>query len=323
MRRPLLVAGARDRVLDAIPPASGAVVMGTGIVSVATLLDGHPTFSRALLALDGLIWLVLVVLLPSRALADRRRFRTDLGSPAALTSVAGTAVLGTRLALEGWTEIADALLAIALALWLGIVPWVLRHWRTPTVGVSFVLTVSTESLALLATVLAHFQHTFWLLYAALGFFALGLLFYAFVLSRFDVRQLAVGSGDHWVTGGALAISTVVAGRMVIAATAIGALGPDGRDLLTDVALALWAVTMAWLPLLLAAEALRRRPRYDVRRWSTVFPVGMYAACSFIVGQAADATPIHDFARGWVWVAVVVWATVFLMMIERSARTLFG
>jgi hypothetical protein len=42
------------------------------------------------------------------------------------------------------------------------------------------------------------------------------------------------------------------------------------------------LTMLWLPVLLLDEALHPRPRYDVRRWSTVFPVGMYAACSFAV-----------------------------------------
>ena len=65
---------------------------------------------------------------------------------------------------------------------------------------------------------------------------------------------------------------------------------------------LWALTIAWLPVLLAAEVLRPRLRYDVRRWSTVFPVGMYAACSFVVGAAARAPGITDFARVWVWVA---------------------
>ena len=43
---------------------------------------------------------------------------------------------------------------IALGLWLALLAPVLRHWRTPTVGASFVLTVATESLAVLAAALA-------------------------------------------------------------------------------------------------------------------------------------------------------------------------
>ena len=70
-------------------------------------------------------------------------------------------------------------------------------------------------------------------------------------------------------------------------------------------------------MLLAAEVLRPRLRYDVRRWSTVFPVGMYAACSFVVGAAARAPGIADFARIWVWVGVAVWLSVFLAMLARG------
>ena len=76
--------------------------------------------------------------------------------------------------------------------------------------------------------------------------------------------------------------------------------------------------MVWLPALLAAELLRPRLRYDVRRWSTVFPVGMYAACSFVVGDVAHAAAISDFARVWVWVGVAVWVVMFAaMLVARS------
>jgi hypothetical protein len=102
-----------------------------------------------------------------------------------------------------------------------------------------------------------------------------------------MRQLAVGRGDHWITGGALAISTLAAGRITPAARNLHALSGIIETLKVS-SLALWALTIAWLPVLLAAELLRPRLRYDVRRWSTVFPVGMYAACSFAVGAAAGA-----------------------------------
>ena len=180
------------------------------------------------------------------------------------------------------------------------------------------LTVSTESLAVLAAVLAANEHAHWLLDAALAPFLLGLGFYLFVISRFDIRQLAVGRGDHWVTGGALAISTLAAGRITLAAKSLGALG-GVHATLKDTTVALWALTIAWLPILLAAEALRPRLRYDVRRWSTVFPVGMSAACSFIVGAAANAPAITDFARVWAWAAVAVWLITFTAMLRRGAQ----
>jgi hypothetical protein len=309
-------------ILAAIPAASGAVVMGTGIVSVALLLDGDETLSRILLVVAGVAWVALGMILADRLVRDRERFLTESRLPAALTGVAGTGVLGTRLALLGWSWAGIILLVIALALWLGLVQSVLRNWTVPTVGASFVLTVSTESLALLAAVLAVSEHAHWLLYASLVPFVLGLAFYLFVLTRFDFRQLAVGRGDHWVSGGALAISTVVAGRITIAAKTLGMFGGE-HGTLKAIALGLWVLTILWLPVLVVAEATYRRLHYDVRRWSTVFPVGMYAACSFIVGKAVVASEITDFARVWVWVAVAVWLVVFAGMLRRGLQLAGG
>jgi tellurite resistance protein TehA-like permease len=315
-------AGVVMRTLDAIPPASGAVVMGTGIVSIALSLDGHETVSRVLLVLDAVIWVALAVLLPARAARDHPRFRADVRTPAALTSVAGTAVLGTRLTLLGWDWAGVALLVIALVLWAALLMPVLAHWRTPTIGASLLLTVSTESLAVLAATLAIADQAHWLLGAAIAPFGLGLAFYVFVIARFDPGQLAVGRGDHWITGGALAISTLAAGKIAAGAKALAMLeGASGT--FRSVSLGLWALTMLWLPVLLLAEARRPRPGYDVRRWSTVFPVGMYAACSFAVGQAAHVGAITSFARAWVWVALAVWLIVFAAMLRGGLHVVRG
>jgi len=313
---------ALGRVLAAIPPASGAVVMGTGIVSIGLSLDSHETLSRALLAIDAVVWIALGLLLASRLAWDRDRARLEARSPAALTGVAGTAVLGTRLVLLGWSWAGIGLLAIAVSFWLLLLPPVLGHWKTPTVGVSFVLTVSTESLAVLAATIAEREGSTGLLDASLAPFLLGLVFYLFVISRFDLRQLLVGRGDHWITGGALAISTLAAGRITLGAQSLGALGGI-EEALQDVSLALWGLTMVWLPVLLAAEAQRPRLEYDVRRWSTVFPVGMYAACSFIAGAAASAPALTDFARVWVWAGLGVWVVVFVAMLRNGIRLARG
>ena len=146
----------------------------------------------------------------------------------------------------------------------------------------------------------------------------GLAFYAFAIRSFDVQQLAVGRGDHWITGGALAISTLAAGRITLAARSLHTLS-GLAETLKFTSLSLWALTIAWLPVLLATELLRPRLRYDVRRWSTVFPVGMYGACSFVVGAAAGARGVADFARVWVWVGVAVWLSVFLAMLARGRQ----
>jgi tellurite resistance protein TehA-like permease len=307
-----------ERVLDSVPPAAGAEVMGTGIVSIALSLDGFETLSRILLVIAAAMWLTLAVLVPMRAARDHARFAADMRTPPALTSVAGTAVLGTRLTLLGWSWAGIAALVIALAVWAALIGPVLTNWKTPTVGASLVLTVSTESLAVLAATLAVPEHAHWLLDAALAPFVLGLCFYVFVISRFDLRQLVVGHGDHWITGGALAISTLAAGKILAGGKALATLG-DGSGLLKDVAVILWIVTLLWLPVLLVAELVAPRLHYDVRRWSTVFPVGMYAACSFVIGTSAAVGVARSFARVWVWVALAVWAVVFVAMLRRTVE----
>jgi tellurite resistance protein TehA-like permease len=288
--------------------------MGTGIVSIALSLDGREALSRILLVVDIVVWVTLGFLLAARVALNRERAWRESQSPAALTGVAGTAVLGTRLTSLGWEWAGIGLLVLALGLWTLLLAPVFRNWKTPTVGVSFVLSVSTESLAVLAATLAASEHATWLLELAIAPFLLGLAFYVFVISRFDPRQLLVGRGDHWITGGALAISALAAGRITLGAHSLRALG-GLTGTLKGVSEGLWIAAIAWLPVLLACEVLRPRLGYDVRRWATVFPVGMYAACSFVVGAAADVGLITDFARVWVWVAVSVWAVVSAAMVR--------
>ena len=141
------------RVLDAVPPSGGAAVMATRIVSIGLTLDERETLSRVLLGIGVALWLGLCAVFARRAIWSRARWIAEARSPAALTAVAGTAVLGSRLALLAVPVAAYALLAVALCLWAGLLGPVLRHWSTPTVGVSFVLTVATESLAVLAALL--------------------------------------------------------------------------------------------------------------------------------------------------------------------------
>jgi tellurite resistance protein TehA-like permease len=84
---------------------------------------------------------------------------------------------------------------------------------------------------------------------------------------------------------------------------------------------LWIATLLWLPVLLVAEVVAPRLHYDVRRWSTVFPFGMYAACSFAIGTSTAVGAARSFARVWVWVwiALTVWVVVFVAMLRRTVE----
>lgn len=304
------------RVLRALPPASGGAVMGTAIVSVALALDGRDGISEALMWIALGIWVVLALLLLARFAVNRPRFLAEAELPASLTGVAGTAVLGSRLAVYGWSWAGIALLAIAALFLLALLPTVLGSWRRPTVGASFLLTVSIQSLAVLSATLAVSEQRKGLVVLALVLLVAGIGFYLWVLRDFDLRQLLVGRGDHWVAGGAVAISALATGRVVQAIDATGALS-DLRDALAAVAVALIVAELIWLPLLVGGEIARPRLQFSALRWATVFPVGMYAASSFTVGAAGDHGWMTDFAQVWVWVALAVWAVVAAASVVRG------
>lgn len=186
-------------------------------------------------------------------------------------------------------------------------------------GVSCVLTVATESLAVLAALLATEQRQAWLASATLAPLALGLVGYLFVLARSDLRQLLTGRGDHWIFGGALAIVTLACACTTEALAATSTL-LSLHGLLENATLALWAAAL-WLPALLAGELISRRPGYDTLRWSTVFPFGMYAVSSIAAGSVTGIGSLGSFGRAFIWIALAPWMAVSAAMLHRALARL--
>jgi tellurite resistance protein TehA-like permease len=76
-----------------------------------------------------------------------------------------------------------------------------------------------------------------------------------------------------------------------------------------VTVALLVLDLAWCVVLLAAEAVWPRLRFDVRRWSTVFPLGMTAATTLSVGTAMDVPGLRTPGQVMLWIAVAAWLVV--------------
>ena len=226
------------------------------------------------------------------------------------------------MAIADYPAAAAALLAVSGVCWALLVVPVLRHWKTPTAGISFVLSAATEAIAVLGAVLAVSHHADWLVSAAAAAVVLGLGFYVFTAAQFDRRQLVTGHGDHWLAGGALAISALAAGHVTQAAASLGQLG-DLHQVLTTSTVVLWCLAMVWLLPLVACEILRPRLVYDVRRWATVLSLGLYAACSFITGEVADITAITDFGHAWTWIAFTGWLLALAGLLRHSWTVLRG
>jgi tellurite resistance protein TehA-like permease len=303
-----------------VPPASGAVVMGSAILCADLYAVGQPVLAAIFGWFAAATWLFLAAVLALRMLHERDRFIREARSPAALTGVAASCVLGSAVAPHGYYPVAAALLGLAGVSWVLLMAPVLSHWQTPTIGVSFLVAVAPLGLAVLGAILAVRYDAAWLLMAAIAALAVGLAFYLVTLARFAPRQLLIGHGDQWVAGGALAISALACAKIIQAAQARGWL-TSWHEFLTVVALVLWCLAMLWLIALIVTEVLRPRLSYDVRRWATIFPLGMYAACSFAVGQVAGIAGFGTFAQVWTWLAVAVSLFVFAGLFRRSGHVL--
>ncbi|NHP14837.1 hypothetical protein G8767_14890 [Rhodococcus sp. IC4_135] len=305
------------RTLEVIPPGAGAAAMSSGIVSVALHLIGLEAFSLVWLVIGTAIWLVLTVVFASRLVDDRARWIDEADTPPALTGVAATTVLGTRFALFDWSLVGFTALAIAVLAWIVLIPAVIRHWTSPTVGVHFLLCVATQGLAVLGATLAATTTAHWIAIPSAVAFVLGLAFYVLVLVRFSFNQLRVGAGDHWVFGGALAISTLAAGKLSAAAQAVG--WPQGLHHFCQwLSVGLMVIVLGCYAVLLVCELVWPRLDYDVRRWSTAFPMGMTSAASLTVAATASATWLKPVGEVLVWPAVAL-CTVLLIASLRRLR----
>ncbi|MER5435623.1 tellurite resistance/C4-dicarboxylate transporter family protein [Streptomyces sp. NPDC002588] len=288
-------------------PAAGAAVMATGILSVGLHLAGYEALSRVTLALTVAAWLALAADFAVRLVRERERWRAEAGTPGALTAVAATAVLGTRVSELGRQPLAAVSLALAALLWPVLMGRVLRHWERRMPGAVFLCCVATQALAVLGATLAAAETAAWLAHTALVLFWLGLVLYALMLFRFDWRQIAEGAGDQWVAGGALAISALAGARLVAAdGGTLYLWNADDRGALRTVTVTLLVLALGWYAVLLAAEVRWPRPRHDVRRWATVFPMGMTAAAMLSVADALGVTWPEGAGKVLLWIAVAAW-----------------
>ncbi|GCD95701.1 membrane protein [Embleya hyalina] len=298
--RPARVSSERRWV--AVPPAFGSVVMATGIVSIALFAAGFRTLSVLFMWLDVGVWVLLAAAFGARALRDPRGWRTAAATPPALTAVAATTVLGTRLVLFGWTDTACVLLALAAVVWPVLLVDVVTHMGHRMPGAVFLVCVATQGLGVLAGQLALVGEGDWLAWAALVLYGLGLALYVLACTRFDFRQVLTGAGDHWVAGGALAISAVAGSKLVASPVWTG----PAHDALRTLTLVVLGLALAWYAVLAVGELVRPRPHYDTRRWATVFPLGMTAAACLLLSTAAHVSWLDPLGRVLLWIAVAAW-----------------
>lgn len=312
-----------------LPPDVFAVVMATGIVSVAARDHGYRRIDLAFTALAVAAFLALLTGLFLRVVARPASAFGEVRDPDValrlFTFVAACAVLSTRLSEH--VVVVDAIDAVAALAWLILVPIAARDvcsrpradLRDHAHGAWLLASVATSGLAIAAAdrVTDH-AWSGWLVISALAW-ALAILLYLAVAWLIAWRSMTGPfrpdevTPDSWILMGALAISTLAGDRLLGNGRRLGS-WHWLLDVAHPVTLVLWIIASLWIPVLLYAEVWRIDHRSGSLKfagvwWSAVFPLGMYATATYATAVQLNMPSLVTISLVFFWNAATVWLLV--------------
>jgi tellurite resistance protein TehA-like permease len=329
-------------------PAYFAMVMATGIVSIASLLLGFGSVARVLFWLNAVFYLVLWLLTLFRCARYPQKVRADLlhhgRSVGFFTTVAATCVLGSQfLIIAGSWSVAAALWFVGIALWAtltygiitlltvkdtkpGLAEGINGGWLLPVVAAQSVAVLGAQlsggfAAARQSGVLL-FCLVVWLGAGMLYIWIISLIFYRYTFFTLNPSDLAP---PYWINMGAVAISTL-AGTMLLGAANRSPLLMELVPFIKGLTLLFWATATWWVPMLIILgvwrHIYRRFPlRYDPLYWGAVFPLGMYAACTHRVTEVMHAEALDWIARTFVFIAWAAWVLTLVGLLWDLMLTL--
>jgi tellurite resistance protein TehA-like permease len=329
-------------LLADLPPAYFAMVMATGIVSIASDMLGFHILATALLGLNILFYILLWILTLLRLFLFPQNFFHDLQDHLRgvgfFTMVAGTCVLGSQCVIlfQGYVW-GTILLVVGAGLWViliyAVFTGLIIRSDKPSLeegisGVWLVAVVATQSVSVLTNRLAPYfsPDREILLFSSFCLFVLGGLLYILIISLIFYRLLFFPlkpekmAPPYWINMGAVAISTLAGATLLTSGKEVQFL-IQMRPFTMGMTFLFWSTATWWIPLLLFLYGWRHLHRkvrfsYDLQYWSMVFPLGMYTTCTLQLASAANLSFLIPVPRYFIFAALLAWVLTFIGLIKR-------
>lgn len=317
-----------------------AMVMSTGIISIASDLLGFNRIAYGLFYLNIVAYAIILSLQILRAVMFWDDLYNDLSNPKLslvfFTIVAGTNILGSQFAgIANQPEIARIFWYFGIFLWTIIslsafgILFVKCDQRIEVVlhGGWLTATVGTQSVAVLGAMLApkFGDYGSFVMFLSFAWWMIGSFIYMALITLIIYRLVFFKASPdalippYWINMGALAITTLAGSVLCINTPKVAGSYTDFLGFTKGFTLFFWSFGTWWIPYLIIIGiwkyGINKIPfKYNPLYWAMVFPLGMYTACTIRLSQAIQIPFIANISKYFIYAAYAAWGFIFVSMI---------